>query len=174
MGRVISQRRTKEDWTLLLEMHRALSIRCTDTRSFRRGRSARRRRREAGSPPPDNRHPMDKAIAHLSTAFPLTTPEWAAWSGDDAAAATGRDAGRWPAISRVEGPVFGQVTITDSGRSPNGGEFTTEATLTYANGGQTITRRGRAIVYTGFQWRGRSSGDATAFRFPASPPTGAK
>src|SRR6185295_8083745 len=60
---------------------------------------------------------------------------------------------------------FGQVTISDQG-SPNGGEFTTEATLTYAKGGQTITRRGRSIVYTGFQWRGRSSGDATAFPIP--------
>ena len=161
MGRVISQRRTKEEWTLLLEMHRAIYP-GTDT-VFRRV-VGRRQAAQAGSPPPDNRHPMYKAIAHLSTAFPLTTSERAPSS------ATMRPptmAGRW-ALAGYQpgrGPVFGQVTITDQG-SPNGGEFTTEATLTYAKGGQTITRRGRSIVYTGFQWRGRSSGDATAFPIP--------
>ena len=57
--------------------------------------------------------------------------------------------------------MFGQVVVTNQG-DPNSGEFTTESTFTYARGGQTVTRRGRAVVYTGFQWRGRSSGDATA------------
>jgi quinohemoprotein amine dehydrogenase len=160
MGRVISQRRTKEEWTLLLEMHRAIYP-GTDT-VFRRV-AGRRPTPQAGSPPPDNRHPMEKAIAHLSTAFPLTTPEWAAWS---ATMRTPPMQGRW-ALAGYQpgrGPVFGQVTISEA--TPNSGDFTTEATLSYAKGGQTITRRGRALVYTGFQWRGRSSGDSTAFPIP--------
>src|SRR5262249_29436818 len=33
---------------------------------------------------------------------------------------------------------------------------TTETSLTYARDGKTVTRRGRAIVYTGYQWRGKS------------------
>jgi quinohemoprotein amine dehydrogenase len=159
MGRVISQRRTKEEWTLLLEMHRAIYP-GTDT-VFRRVAGRRQPAPAPGSPPPDNRHPMEKAIAHLSTAFPLTTPEWAAWS------ATMRPPpmeGRW-AVAGYQpgrGPVFGQVTVTAQG-APGSGDFTTETTFSYARGGQTVTRRGRALVYTGFQWRGRSSGDATAF-----------
>jgi quinohemoprotein amine dehydrogenase len=36
------------------------------------------------------------------------------------------------------------------------GDFTTETTFVYARSGQNVTRRGRAIVYTGFQWRGKS------------------
>ena len=36
-------------------------------------------------------------------------------------------------------------------------EFTTTATYRVARSGETVTRTGRAIVYTGFQWRGRSS-----------------
>src|SRR5437870_259435 len=89
-------------------------------------RHAPRRRR-----PPDNRHPMEKAIAHLSTAYPLVTPEWSAWA---ATMRPPRLDGRW-AVSGYEtgkGPVFGQVTVTAQGES---GDFTTETTLTYGHGG---------------------------------------
>ena len=113
---------------------------------FRRGAGRRQQTPQPGAPPPDNRHPMDKAIEHLSSAFPLTSPEWAAWS------ATMRPpqlAGRW-ALAGYQpgrGPVFGQVVVTQG--DPNSGEFTTETTFTYARGGQTVTRRGRGLVYTG-------------------------
>ena len=140
MGRVISQRRAKEEWELLIAMQ-----------AFRRGGPPPREADENGRPP-DNRHPMEKAIAHLSTAYPLVTPEWSAWA---ATMRPPRLDGRW-AVSGYEtgkGPVFGQVTVTAQGES---GDFTTETTLTYGHGGRTVTRRGRAIVYTGFQWRGKS------------------
>jgi quinohemoprotein amine dehydrogenase len=161
MGRVIWQRRTKAEWTLLLTMHRAIYP-GTDT-VFRRTGGRRQQTPQPGAPPPDTRHPMDKAIEHLSSAFPLTSPEWAAWS------ATMRPPqlqGRW-ALAGYQpgrGPVFGQVVVTQG--DPNSGEFTTETTFTYARGGQTVTRRGRGLVYTGFQWRGRSSGEATSFPVP--------
>ena len=161
MGRVIWQRRTKAEWTLLLNMHRAIYP-GTDT-VFRRSAGRRQQTPQPGAPPPDNRHPMDKAIEHLSSAFPLTSPEWSAWS------ATMRPpqlAGRW-ALAGYQpgrGPVFGQVVVTQG--DPNSGEFTTETTFTYARGGQTVTRRGRGLVYTGYQWRGRSSGEGTSFPVP--------
>jgi quinohemoprotein amine dehydrogenase len=150
MGRVISQRRTKEEWELLIAMHRGYYP-LVDFQAFRRGGPPRREPDETGRPP-DNRHPMDKAIAHLSTAFPLATPEWSAWS---ATMRPPRIDGRW-AISGYEagkGPIYGQMTVASQG---DNGDFTTETTFTYAHGGQTVTRRGRAIVYTGFQWRGKS------------------
>src|SRR5882762_10266939 len=135
---------------------------CTTCHSMGRVIGQRRQSTpQPGAPPPDNRHPMDKAIEHLSSAFPLTSTEWAAWS------ATMRPPqlqGRW-ALAGYQpgrGPVFGQVVITTQG-DPNSGEFTTETTFTYARGGQTVSRRGRGLVYTGFQWRGRSSGEATSF-----------
>lgn len=163
MGRVIWQRRTKEEWTLLLEMHRAIYP-GTDT-VFRRNVSNRRQSTpQPGGPPPDNRHPMDKAIEHLSFALPLTSTEWSAWS---ATMRPPQVQGRW-ALAGYQpgrGPVFGQVVVTTQG-DPNSGEFTTETTFTYARGGQTVTRRGRGLVYTGFQWRGRSSGEGTSFPIP--------
>src|SRR5690349_24798190 len=113
MGRVVSQRRTKEEWTLLLEMHRAIYP-GTDT-VFRRTAGQRRdTAAQPGGAPADTRHPMDRAIEHLSSAFPLTTTEWAAWS------ATMRPPqlqGRWAlaGYQAGRGPVFGQVTVTSQG-----------------------------------------------------------
>jgi len=155
MGRVMSQRRTKEEWGLVVTMHRAYYP-YVDFQAFRQT-AAQRRAGQTDGRPADNRQPMDKAIAHLSSAFPLKTPDWAAWS------ATMRPpqlTGRWAVVGYQanKGPLFGQVMIATQG-DPANGTFTTESTLTYARSAQTVTRRGRAIVYTGFQWRGTSTSE---------------
>ena len=70
MGRVISQRRTRSEWDLLVAMHRGYYP-GVDGQGFRR----------AGPPPPDSAgapHPVDLAVTHLARTFPLRTPEWAA------------------------------------------------------------------------------------------------
>src|SRR5262249_38868969 len=78
-GRVLLQRRTKEEWELLLAMHRGYYP-LVDFQAFRRGGPPPRDQKPGpDGRPPDNRHPMEKALAHLTTAFPLTTPEWSAW-----------------------------------------------------------------------------------------------
>jgi quinohemoprotein amine dehydrogenase len=150
LGRVISQRRTKDEWELLLATHRAYYP-LVDFQAFRRG----------GPPPPDSAgapHPMEVAVTHLSKVFPLRTPEWAAWSATMRAA---RLEGEW-VLSGTEpgrGPFSGRVTIA---KSPNAAdEFTTRATYRYARGGKSVTREGKSVVYTGFQWRGRLSESGT-------------
>ncbi len=145
MGRVISQRRTRDEWGLLVAMHRGFYP-GVDNQGFRRG----------GPPGPggDATHPMDAAIRHLSTAFPLTTPDWTAWS---ATMRPPRIEGSW-LISGNEpgkGAFFGTLTIARAGQSDD--EFTTNATYTYVDGGARVTREGRAVVYTGYQWRGSSN-----------------
>ena len=60
MGRVITQRRTVEEWGLLLATHRALYP-LVDFQAFRTNG--------------DGEHPMDVAIEHLGEALPLETPE---------------------------------------------------------------------------------------------------
>jgi len=149
MGRVISQRRTKEEWELLIAMHRGYYP-LVDFQAFRRLGPAPTA--DDSGRAPDTRHPMDKAIAHLTSAFPLVTPEWSGWA---ATMRPPRLEGRW-ALSGYEagkGPVYGTVTITPQG---DAGDFTTETSFTYGHGGKTVTRAGRSIVYTGFQWRGKS------------------
>ena len=148
MGRVITQRRTAEEWGLLIAMHRGYYP-LTDTQAFRYLGPT------PGSPeaPDDTRHPMDKAIEHLSQEFPLETPEWSDWS---ATMQPAQIAGTW-AVSAVQpgyGRLFGQLTLE---RVPGkNDEFTTSTTLTYARAGDTVVRRGSSIVYTGYQWRGSS------------------
>jgi quinohemoprotein amine dehydrogenase len=144
MGRVITQRRTREEWSLLVAMHRGFYP-GVDNQGFRRGGFA-----GAGN---DTTHPMDVAIRHLSSAFPLNTTDWSAWS---ATMRPPRLEGSW-LVSGYEpgrGAFYGKVTVVRAGAQD---EFTTEATYTFANGGAPVTRSGRAVVYTGYQWRGRSA-----------------
>ncbi len=146
LGRVISQRRTSDEWELLIATHRAYYP-IADFQSFRR--TAPPNPDSAGAP-----HPMDVATAHLAKAFPLRTAEWAAWS------ATMRPPpleGSWllAGYEPGRGAFYGRVSIT---RVPeNEDEFTTHATFRYASGGAASARAGRAVVYTGYQWRGRSA-----------------
>ena len=139
MGRVITQRRTKEEWNLLVATHRALYP-LSDFQAFRSGR------------PP---YPMTKAVDHLASAFPLETPEWSAWSAN---VRPPRLAGTWSIAGNdlARGPFYGRMSIRAvAGRDD---EFETESEYTYAESGRTERRSGRGIVYTGHQWRGRSSG----------------
>ena len=113
-----------------------------DAQGIRRGRGA------------DDSQPMDKARECSPRNLPLMSADGPAWS---AAMRTPKLAGRW-AISGYEigkGPVYGQLTIVERPGVADG--FTTEARFTVQPDGQTVTRNSRAIVYTGFQWRGRSA-----------------
>ena len=146
MGRVLSQRRTREEWGLLVTTHRGLYP-DADFQAFRRG----------GPPPPDSAgagHPMDAAIAHLARVFPLRTNDWTTWWASMRAPhlegtwlLSGTEAGR--------GAFYGKVTVVKTPMTDD--EFTTKATYRYAREGKIVTREGKTIVYTGFQWRGRSS-----------------
>jgi quinohemoprotein amine dehydrogenase len=151
MGRVISQRRTKGEWELLIAMHRGYYP-LSDFQAFRRMGPPQTEPGPDGRPP-DNRHPMDKAVAHLATALALKTPEWSAWSANMRAP---KLAGRWmiSGYQAGKGPVYGEVTIRPSANADD--EFTTEEQLIYAKTGQAVKRTGKALVYTGYQWRGRS------------------
>ncbi|MEZ4415727.1 MAG: quinohemoprotein amine dehydrogenase subunit alpha [Gemmatimonadota bacterium] len=151
-ARALTQRRTREEWALLVAMHRGYYP-LIDFQAFRRGGPA-----EEGEDP---RHPMDKAIDHLAEGYPLETPEWTAWS---ASMRPPRLAGTW-ALSGNElgrGPLYGRVTVTPVAGAED--EFTTEVTYRYARDGKTVTRRGRATVYTGYQWRGRTGEGDEALR----------
>ena len=146
LGRVITQRRTNEEWGLLIAMHRGY-FPYVDYQAFRRTQRAG----PSGDAPG---HPMDNAIAHLSEAFPLDTPEWSAWAANRRPA---RLAGRWAVAghSPGRGPVYGTVEV--NAVNDREGQFRTVAMLTNPRTGIMTQRSGRSIVYTGFQWRGRSS-----------------
>jgi quinohemoprotein amine dehydrogenase len=155
---VLSERRTKEEWELLLAMHRGYYP-LVDNQPMNNGQGFRRTRPMQTEPgadgrPPDNRHPMDKALEHLTKALPLNTSEWAAWS---AAMQSAKLAGRWAVSGTAagKGPIYGQVVITEDPGAAD--TFNTETRYTVARTGETVTRTGKAILYTGYQWRGRGA-----------------
>lgn len=151
MGRVITQRRTEEEWNLLMAMHRAYYP-YVDYQAFRYMGPAPGSTRT----PRDTRDPMAKAVDHLSEVFPLETPEWTEWA---ATMRPARLAGTW-AISATQtgyGRLFGEVLIEAVPGTDD--RFTTSTTITYARSGRTVTRQGSTTIYTGYQWRGRSTLD---------------
>ena len=161
MGRILNQRRTKEEWALVVAMHRGYYP-TVDRQGFREDGMVGR---EPARPneTPRRRHPMNRAIDHLAEVFPLHTSAWAAWSAnvrqpqlEGTWAISGHHPGR--------GPVYGQMVVTALPGAE--AQFTTDATLVYARDGRSVTHAGRAIVYTGFQWRGSSdaASDDTAWR----------
>ena len=184
IGRVLGQRRTHDDYEKLISMHIGL---------FPGAENTLRPRRPGGTPedtpiafaaqagglglpsviPPtapskQNQDPADVAVDYLSKAQPLTTPEWSEWK---AAMREPKLAGKWllTGYQQGRGRVFGTVTV-QAGSSPD--DFTTTTELEYATSGVTLTRTGKSVVYTGYSWRGRSTGEAgkTASTDPGSSP----
>ena len=158
MARVLSERRTKEEWQLLVAMHRGYYP-LVDNQPMNGGQGFRRTRPIQTEPgpdgqPPDNRHPMDEALEHLEKTFPLITSQWTAWSPTTQSP---RLSGRWAVSGSLpgKGAIYGQVTIAPDTSAPD--SFTTETRYTVARTGETVSRTGKGLVYTGFQWRGRGT-----------------
>jgi quinohemoprotein amine dehydrogenase len=150
LGRVVSQRRSKTEWELLIAMHRGYYP-FSDFQAFRRMGSPQTEPGPDGRPP-DNRHPMDKVLPLLASGLPLKTPEWSSWSANMSAP---KLQGRWlfRAYQPGRGALYGETVIKPGEREQ---EFVTETKYVSAKTGAALTRQGKAILYTGFQWRGRS------------------
>jgi quinohemoprotein amine dehydrogenase len=152
IGRPMMERRTKAEWEGLVSMHRGYYP-LVDTQPMNDGQGFRRTR-SVTDPNGDKRHPMERIINHLASAYPLTTSAWADWS---AARQRPMLAGSWALTGYLsgKGPLYGVVTITADPK--NADTFVTDTKYTFARSGESVIRKGRGVVYTGFQWRGRSS-----------------
>ncbi len=157
IARARSWRRSKEEWDLLVEMHRGYYT--VSEQSFR-GRGGR----GPAAPGVDMRPPSDQAVEYLAKNYPVNTPEWAAWRARMRAP---KLAGRWliDGYEAGRGKVVGEMAIEPG---PAEDEFTTNVKLTYLKDGRTVTRSGKSLVYTGYSWRGRSTTKATTEPSPAA------
>jgi quinohemoprotein amine dehydrogenase len=186
IGRVLTQRRTKEDYDKLVVMHIGLFPGAENTLHPRRlasepaepvAMSSPTGNYPAVVPPPpllvpfrkDGKYPAEIAVEYLAKAQPLITPEWASWK---AVMRTPKLQGKWllTGYQQGKGRVFGTVTI-EAGSSPD--EFITKTDIEYATSGTTLSRAGKGIVYTGYSWRGRTTGATkeAAAADPGSNPT---
>ncbi len=182
IGRVVAQRRTREDYEKLLDMHVGLFPGAENVFRPQRGKQvpieqvpARLTANANGGinaepprapAPAKGKAPGELALDYLATRQPLITPEWTAWR---AAMRPPRLAGTWwlSAYQPGHGRVYGQVVIVP-GVSDD--LFTTATELTYANTGTVVKLKGRSIIYTGYSWRGRSASGAMS----VVPSTGPK
>jgi len=182
IGRVLGQRRTREDYQKLANTHVALYP-YTDIMVFRPYPSSASQDEmpvtttTVGSfetvlnypkapEPVDGKAPIDVALDYLADQQPLITPEWSAWK---AVMHTPKLAGTWliNGYQKGRGRVYGEMMI-EAGASPD--DFTTKLTLQYASGGQEFRRTGKGIVYTGYSWRGRTKADSAASTDPSLSP----
>lgn len=152
LGRVLSQRRSKEEWDLLGNMHVGLFPVVTFQGFYRFPQPP-------GAPPPtdpDQRHPVEKSLDYLAKNLPLTTPEWGAWRAN---LRSPKLQGRWlvSAHQLGRGQIYGEMIVEPTSVED---EFTTKLTLRYLSDGSVVMRSGRGIVYSGYSWRGRSSSGA--------------
>jgi quinohemoprotein amine dehydrogenase len=171
IGRVLNQRRTRDDYEKLINMHLGLFPGAENTLRPRRPGGAAAEApvtmvaptggnpSVVPAPPPavasrpDGKSPADIAVDYLSTAQPLITPEWSAWK---AVMRTPKLDGKWlvTGYQQGKGRLFGTMTV-ETGATPD--DFTTKIDIEYAATGTTLSRTGKGIVYTGYSWRGRSS-----------------
>jgi quinohemoprotein amine dehydrogenase len=170
IGRVLGQRRTREDYEKLANMHMGL-FRYTEVGLFRpyvdTGAASPVMKTNVGGystaltypevPQKPAKAPIDVALDYLSEKQPLITPEWTAWKAIEH---TPDLTGTWlvNGYQKGKGRVYGQLTIKPA---PIADEFLTAIELHYASTGRVVKRTGKGIVYTGYSWRGRSKEIAT-------------
>jgi quinohemoprotein amine dehydrogenase len=177
IGRVLGQRRTREDYEKLAAMHvglfpgaeaaafrpRRLTPEDQPVATVQLGAGMPQLEYPAEPKQASAKYPIETALDYLSASQPLITPEWSAWK---AVMRPPKLAGTWAvnAYEKGKGRIYGTLTI-EATSVPD--EFTTKMDLEYANTGVTLSRTGKGIVYTGYSWRGRSKG--TDSKDPALP-----
>jgi quinohemoprotein amine dehydrogenase len=164
MARPLSWRRSQEDWKLLANLHIALYPQADE--AFRLGIHAGGFDEERHHMTPGAPLPVDEALAFLSKAAALQTPEWAGWRARMRAP---KLAGRWVVSAHLpgRGKFYGEMDVEP--KSGTDDEFTTRVKLTAVKDGSTITRAGHSLVYAGYAWRGRSKGTPQANAAPDDP-----
>jgi quinohemoprotein amine dehydrogenase len=97
------------------------------------------------------------AVAFLTQAAPLHTPEWDAWSAHPQTAGL---AGRWLVAAYLpgRGNYYGELQVDKTGDD----EYSTRVNLKSVTDGSSILRSGSSAVFGGYAWRGRSRGDKPA------------
>jgi quinohemoprotein amine dehydrogenase len=179
LGKALSWRRSKDDWKLLANMHVAFFPQADA--AFRRfgpapgaaaaagggrgGAAAAATAAEPGAAAGAGAQPVDETVDFLGKTYGLHSPEWANWR---ARMRPARLTGRWVISAWLpgKGRYTGEMVI-EPGAGEN--EFKTSTTLQSVKDGSKLTRTGTSLVYSGYAWRGRSHGSATAKPAPDDP-----
>jgi quinohemoprotein amine dehydrogenase, alpha subunit len=152
-GQPMSSRRSRREWALLQNMHRALY----PTAEAQLNRPVEGGEDSAGD---DKKKPKygEVALEWLSKNANLHSPAWAAWRPR---IRTPKLTGKWliSGSLRGHGRFVGELTVT-----PAGDDFTTTTTLRSLETGAVTSRTGKGLVYAGYSWRGTSPAAAQPAR----------
>ena len=174
-GQPLSWRRSKQEWQHLQDLHVALYAQADVW--YRRpapaaeGEGAGMGAAAApGAPPAKPRTQGQVALEYIQKAAPLSTPEWAAWQSR---MQTPHLAGRWLVSAHAlgQGNFVGEMVVE---AGPAVDEFKTSVTLRSLKDGSTLKRTGAGLVYAGYSWRGRSSGQVPQGMHPDNRPDDAR
>lgn len=132
-ARLALQRRDKKEWQNLVHMHLG------QWASIEYQMLARERDWRA-----DALGPVSEKLGKL---YPLKTAAWEKWQNTKWKDLSGdwRIVGHWPG----KGDIAGDMKVTAQGN----GSYRADYTLTFPDG-QKINANGKAVVYTGYEWRG--------------------
>jgi quinohemoprotein amine dehydrogenase len=180
VGRILAQRRTRDDYEKLVAMHlglfpnsanvfrpqrpKALPVVDAPARAgVAPGGGVAFEPPRASPAPADAKYPVDLAIEYLEKTQPLMTPEWASWR---AAMRPAKLAGTWllSGYQTGRGKIYGTVAISPGAADD---QFETSVQFSYVASGGTVKSTGKSIVYTGYNWRGRSTSPSQ----PAATPS---
>ena len=173
VGRVLAQRRTKDDYEKLFAFHIGLFPGAENVFRPRRVQTNSTYAQahieqgqnggnpvliSVGAPTVDMKapYPIDLTLAYLTKAQPLITPEWTEWKATMRAP---KLSGTWAvsAYQTGKGKAFGTLSI-QPGIAED--EFTTKLELEYSGNHAKLSRSGKGFVYTGYSWRGRQTAAA--------------
>jgi quinohemoprotein amine dehydrogenase len=159
LAKPLSWHRTPADWQYLENMHIAFfpAVRFTAFDHPREGV-------DPAAGPPKGPTPAEQALEYIAKSSPLHSTVWAEWQASMQAP---KLAGRWLIAGSEpgKGRFFGEMTIEPSAA---GDSFTTKTKLTCVCG-SPMAASGKALVYAGYAWRGRSTVEAAAASSPEAP-----
>jgi quinohemoprotein amine dehydrogenase len=144
-ARIALQRRDSGDWLKLAHYHQG-QYPTTEYQALGRDRNWWE---IASTQTPDK----------LGQMYPLNTAAWNRWQSQDKPS----PAGAWRSVGERpgKGRYTGTATITEAAAA---GQYTIKTTLNYADGSKA-EGEGSAILYTGYEWRGRlTQGDETVLQ----------
>jgi quinohemoprotein amine dehydrogenase len=141
-------RRSAAEWQLLKNMH----IGYFPMSQFVAFRPEMGPRPEDPATP--RKQPVDEAMEFFSKNYGLYSPEWSNWRAQFSEPDL---SGKWfvSANEPGKGKYFGEMTVTKT--AP--GEYNTSMTLVRAKDGSKLDFPGKAMLYTGYEWRGSAKAE---------------
>ena len=142
-GRVALQRRTKEEWDLVVHFHLG-QFPTIEYQLYGRDREW-------------VKQAFEETVPMLAEDYPFESDAWDEWQQAEKPDLSGT----WVFSGHMAGKGYAHVVMTAAGEDDDNYKLTLAGS--YASG-ESISGEGRAIVYTGYEWRGQVTVNGVSMR----------